>query len=61
MAYELDTIIDCRLCGRLRQTHVLDRKPIDEEIAEFNKKADEDHRRLHELREIESRFERLDN
>lgn len=58
--YDFDVIIDCGLCGRLCQTHVLKHKPTDKEIAEFNKKADEDHRKLHELREIESSFEKLD-
>lgn len=60
MIYDLNVLIECRLCGRLYQAHVLDHKPTDKEIAEFNKAANEDHRKLHELRKIESRFERLD-
>ena len=60
MTYDLNVIIECRLCGRLCQAHVLDHEPTDEELAEFSKEANEDHQKLHELREIESSFEKLD-
>lgn len=60
MSYELNTVINCGLCGHLLQTRILRHKPTDKEIAEFNKEADEDHRKLHELNKIQARFEKID-
>lgn len=58
--YDLALLIDCPICGRLYQRYTLKHKPTDKEIAELNKKVDEDHRKLHELNETQARFEKID-
>ena len=60
MSYELIVIVNCGLCGRLCKTQLLDHKPTDEEKAKFQRAADEDHYRLHELYEIQAKFKKID-
>lgn len=60
MSYELIAMIDCRLCGRLYKTQLLSHEPTDEEKAKFQRRANEDHQKLHELNEIQAKFEKLD-
>ncbi len=60
MSHELIAMIDCALCGRLYKTQLLSHEPTDEEKAKFQRGADEDHYKLHELNEIQSKFEKLD-
>lgn len=60
MSYELTARLDCGLCGRFCKTQLLDHEPTDEEKAKLQRAADEEHYRLHELNEIQAKFEKID-
>ena len=56
---EIVSFVDCPICGKLMQTRRISHKPTDEEIYNASMQFNEDHKKLHEIRKIEAKFEKV--